>query len=460
MPDLIGHPLRESINLQTFPHHTKFPRRNRIFAPMKPRPWLSLTPIAVFLAVYLTSSLIAGDFYRIPVSAAFLIACIYAFCISGGSIAERIGHFSRGAGNPSILLMVWIFILAGVFATTAKEMGAIDATVQATVGIIPPRMLFAGLFLTACFISMAVGTSVGTIVALVPLGSGIAAQCGVGAGYMAAIIVGGAFFGDNLSFISDTTIAATRAAGCEMRDKFKTNIRIILPAVVVVTGIYLFQGQTAQLTTTREAVEWIKILPYLMIIILALAGVNVLVSLALGIGAVAVIGWAGGSFNWEQWLVAAGQGIGGMSDLILVTLLAGGMLEMIRQGGGLDWLTDHLSRGVKGPRGAQASIAALVSLANVCTANNTIAIITTGHIAKDIATRYGVSPQKTASILDTFSCLIQGLLPYGAQLLMASGLAACAPTEIIPHLYYPMCMGICAIVAILIGRPQSRRRTA
>lgn len=413
---------------------------------------LALSPLMVFLLVYLVSSIIAKDFYSVPIASAFLLACAYAVAVGSGSLKERVTTFSRGAGDSNVLLMIWIFILAGAFAGTARTIGAVDATVAAALHVIPPKMIFAGLFLTACFISMAVGTSVGTIVALVPIGAGIAEQTGVGSAFMTAIIVGGAFFGDNLSFISDTTIAATQAAGCEMRDKFKANIRIIAPAVVIVTLIYILQGQEVAQVAQPEGTNVMKMLPYLLVILLSLFGLNVTLVLSIGIAVNALIGFIAGDFDWSGWLSALGTGITGMSELIIVTLLAGGLLSMIRAGGGLDLLTTALTRGIRGKRGAMASMAALVSLANVCTANNTIAIITTGGMARDIADRYGIEPKKTASILDTFSCLVQGLIPYGAQLLMAAGLASISPTEIIPYLYYPFIMGACAVLAIAFAR--------
>lgn len=333
-------------------------------------------------------------------------------------------------------------------------MGAVDATVNVALSVVPASMLYAGLFLTACFISLAVGTSVGTIAALAPIAAGLAAACGESRAYMAAIIVGGAFFGDNLSFISDTTIAATRAVGCEMKDKFKTNIIIILPAVLIVTAIYLHHGWGLQVDAPSEIGEWYKLIPYILVIVLALAERNVTLILSLGIAVAAGIGFLSGAFNWSGFLVSAGNGISGMSDLIIVTLLAGGLLELIRRGGGLDLIVDGHIRRVKGKIGAQLSIALLVSLANLCTANNTIAIITTGGIANGISKRFGVSPQKTASLLDTFSCFVQGLIPYGAQILMAAGLCGISPTSIIPLLYYPVIMGAFAILSILFDYPR------
>ena len=413
---------------------------------------VAISPLAVFLLVYLVSSLVAGDFYKVPVSAAFLLAGVYGVAVARGPIPERLAAFSRGAGHPNVLLMIWIFLLAGAFAQTARSIGAVDATVSLMLSVVPPRWLLAGLFVTACFISMAMGTSVGTIVALVPIGTGIAAQCGIPAPYMAAVVVGGSFFGDNLSFISDTTIASTRAAGCEMRDKFRANLRIVLPAFLAVTVIYFIRGGRVEEAPFTTTAAWYCALPYLLIIVLALCGLNVTLVLSAGIAAAALIGFLSGSLDWTGWLGAVGEGVAGMSDLIIVTLLAGGLLELIRSGGGLDLIINALSRGIRGKRGAEAAIAGIVSLANLCTANNTVAIITTGGIAHDISQRFGVSPKKTASLLDTFSCLVQGLLPYGAQLLMASGLAAISPAAIIPYLYYPFLMGLCAVVSIVFDR--------
>ncbi len=413
---------------------------------------LAISPLAVFLLVYLVSSVVAGDFYKVPVSAAFLLAGVYGIAVMKGPLTERLAAFSRGAGHPNVLLMIWIFLLSGAFAQTARQIGAVDATVSLMLGAVPPRWLLSGLFVTSCFISMAMGTSVGTIVALVPIGAGIAAQCGIPEPYMAAVIVGGSFFGDNLSFISDTTIASTRAAGCEMRDKFRANLRIVLPAFLAVTVLYVIRGGEVVEAPVETAAEWYRALPYLLIIVLALCGFNVTVVLSSGIAFVALLGFLSGDLDWVGWLGAVGEGIAGMSELIIVTLLAGGLLELIRVGGGLDFIIGTLSRGIRGRNGAEAAIAGIVSLANLCTANNTVAIITTGGIAHDIAERFGVPPQKTASLLDTFSCLVQGLIPYGAQLLMAAGLAGISPAAIIPYLYYPFLMGFCAIVSLFLHK--------
>ena len=413
---------------------------------------LALSPLAVFLIIYVVSSVIAGDFYAVPVSSSFLIACIWSVLIARGPLKERLAVFSAGAGHPDILTMIWIFLLAGVFAQTAKDIGAVDGTTALMLQIMPAGALYAGLFVTACLISTAVGTSIGTIAALIPIGSGIAAEAGLSQAFLAAVIVGGAFFGDNLSFISDTTIAATRAAGCEMREKFSANLRIVLPAFIAVSVLYAILGHDLSYPKPETQGEWIRILPYVLVIILSLMGRNVNFTLCTGILAGAVIGFALGDFTWISWLQAVGRGITGMSELVIVTLLSGGMLAMIRAGGGLDWIIRLLTRRIRSRTAAQGAIAGIVSLANVCTANNTIAIITSGGIASDIAGRFGIAPRKTASLLDTFSCFVQGLLPYGAQLLMAAGLCGVSPTAIIPHLYYPFLMGLCAILNILLDR--------
>lgn len=416
---------------------------------------IALSPLLVFLGIYLVSSLIAKDFYRVPTASAFLIASIYALIISRKApIEEKIAIFSSGAGHKNVLLMLWIFILAGAFAETARQIGAIDATVAVTLAVLPAKMLYAGLFLAACFISMAVGTSVGTIVALVPVAAGIAAESGADTGFITAIVAGGAFFGDNLSFISDTTIAATKTQGCSMSDKFKVNLRITAPAAVIVTAVYLVLGNSAAIAPAGDTVDWIKLIPYIAVIGLAVSGVNVTAVLALGIAINAVIGFSTGCLSWVGWLESIGKGIAGMGDLIIVTMLSGGMLEMIRHNGGIDFLVRTLTRRISGKRGAEMSIAALVSMANVCTANNTIAILTTGRIAKDITEKFGLDPRKTASILDTFSCMVQGILPYGAQMLMASGLAGISAIGIIRYLYYPFTMGIVAFAAILLRFPK------
>ena len=301
---------------------------------------------------------------------------------------------------------------------------------------------------------MSIGTSVGTIVALVPVAAGIAQEIEVSTSFVTGLIAGGAFFGDNLSFISDTTIAATKTQECSMKDKFKVNLRIVGPAALTVTALYVVLGWSISVVPASGAVDIFLLLPYILVIILAISGVDVSAVLTIVIIVNAVIGLTKGSLDWSGWLEGIGSGISGMGDLIIVTMLAGGMLEIIRTNGGLDFIVSSMTKRIRGKRGAELSIAGLVSLANICTANNTIAIITTGRIANDITKRFGLDPRKTASILDTFSCLIQGLIPYGAQLLMAAGLAGVSSISIIAHLYYPFIMGICALSAIIFRLPR------
>ena len=421
--------------------------------------WLALSPLLVFMAVYVAGSVLAGDFYKVPVAAAFIIATAYAMLITRGvsKTDEKIAIFSSGASNRNVLLMIWIFVLAGAFASTAKDIGAIDATVNATISILPGSLLYAGLFLASCFVSMAAGTSVGTIVALVPIASGIAASTGSSVPLITGIIVGGSFFGDNLSFISDTTVAATKSQGCSMKDKFRVNMWIAAPAALVVTVLYVVLGRGVTASPDVLGNGWYLMLPYLLVIVLSLLGMNVVTVLATGIAVNGIIGWATGAYDFVGWLSAIGSGIGGMGELIIVSLIAGGLLELIRYNGGLEFIIGKLTHRISGPRGASASIAALVSMVNICTANNTIAIITVGPLAKDISERFGLDPRKTASILDTFSCLIQGILPYGAQMLMASGLAGVSALAIIGNLYYPFALGIMACLSILMGFPRLKK---
>ena len=416
---------------------------------------IALLPLAVFLGIYLIGSIIAGDFYKIPITVAGMTASIVAIAMTRRPISESIGDYSRGATDVNIMLMIWIFVLAGAFAASTKAMGAVDATVALTLKIIPEEFLPAGIFIAACFTSISVGTSVGTIVALTPIASAIAEQTGCSTPWLVAIVVGGALFGDNLSFISDTTIAATRTQGCSMRDKFRTNILIVTPAALITLCIYIFSEQhIISYTPAKNIAPWYTILPYLLVLVSAIAGMNVLKVLTLGIISSGIIGIACGKLTILDWLSTMGGGIDSMGQLIIITMMAGGMLEMIRINGGIEYIISHLTSRVRSRRGAEASIASLVIFADICTANNTVAIISVGSIARQIAERFGISPRRTASLLDTFSCFIQGIIPYGAQLLMAAGLAAISPVEIISHLYYPVIMGACAAIAIIVQYPR------
>ena len=416
---------------------------------------LALSPIAVFLVAYVVTSLIAGDFYKVPISVAFLITSIYAICTCRGlPLRERVTLFSRGAGDSNIMLMLWIFILAGAFAASAKEMGAIDATVNLALHLLPDNLLLSGLFIAACFISLSIGTSVGTVVALTPIAAGIAEATEVTAPFVVAVVVGGAFFGDNLSFISDTTIMATRTQGCRMSDKFRVNSMIVVPAAIIVLLVYIILGAQIHAPQVLPQVEPLKVLPYVVVLVTAVAGLDVMVVLVVGLLLSGIIGIAYGDYDVFGWFTSMGNGILGMSELIIVTLLAGGLMAIIRHGGGIDFLIQRLTSHIHGRRGAELTIGGLVAFTDVCTANNTVAILTIGPIAREIAERYDIDPRKSASLLDTFSCLAQALIPYGAQLLMAASLAALSPVEIIPYLYYPFCMGVCALLAIFFRYPR------
>ena len=416
---------------------------------------VALSPLGVFIAFYLVTSIIAGDFYKIPITVAFMVSSIYAIIIHGGRpLRERIDIFSRGAATGQMMLMIWIFVLAGAFANSAKMMGSIDATVNLTLSLLPPQMLLAGLFVAACFISISIGTSVGTIVALTPIAAGVAQQTGTDVALMAAVIVGGSFFGDNLSFISDTTIIATSTQGCRLSDKFRVNSFIVVPAAIVILIVYIFMGSGVSAPQHIADVQWVKVIPYLAVLITAIFGMNVMAVLTLGIILTGIIGMMTGSFDIYGWMKSMGDGIISMGELIIITMMAGGMLELIKQQGGIDFIIRRMTRHINGKRGAELSIGALVAMVDICTANNTVAIITVGDIAKQIGDKYGVDNKKAASILDTFSCAVQGVIPYGAQLLMAAGLAAINPVNILPYLYYPMAIGIAAFLSILLRYPR------
>ena len=409
----------------------------------------------MFIVLYLVTSIIARDFYKVPITVAFMVASVFAVVTSGGMpLRQRIDIYSQGAGTGPMMLMIWIFILAGAFANSAKVMGGIDATVNVALTMLPGNMLLAGLFLAACFISVSVGTSVGTIVALTPIAAGIAQQTEASVPMMTAVVVGGSFFGDNLSFISDTTIAATSTQGCRLSDKFRANSFIVMPVAVLILVAYIVMGAGIESPRHIPEVSPLKVVPYLVVLVTALLGMNVMAVLTLGIVLTGCIGMADGSFDVFSWFKAMGDGIMGMGELIIITMMAGGLLEIIKFNGGIDFLIKRLTRHISSKRGAELSVAALVSVVNFCTANNTVAIITVGNIAKQIGDRFGVDNRKCASILDTFSCAVQGLIPYGAQMLMAAGLASLNPLSILPYLYYPVTLGVFALLAIIFRYPK------
>ena len=422
---------------------------------MKKKGIIAISPLIVFVCLYLVTSIVAGDFYKVPITVAFMIASIYAVVIGGGiPLSRRIDIFSRGASTSNMMLMIWIFILAGAFANTAKVMGCVDATINLTLTLLPANMLLAGLFLAACFISLSIGTSVGTIVALTPIAAGSAESLGMSVPMMTAVIVGGSFFGDNLSFISDTTITATSTQGCKLSDKFRVNAFLAFPAAFLVLCLYAFMGSGITSDYNPQNIDIVKVMPYIIVLLTALFGMNVTAVLTLGIILTGVIGMCSGCFDVYGWFKAMGDGIIGMGELVIVTMMAAGMLELIKERGGIDFIIKVLTRHVNGKRGAELCIATLVAVVNVCTANNTVAILTVGQLSKKIGDRFGVDNRKCASILDTMSCCVQGVIPYGAQLLMTAGLAEINPISIMPYLYYPLTIGIITILAILLRYPR------
>lgn len=420
---------------------------------------LALSPLIILIAlIALFTGYSAEESHKdtsLSLTVAFMISSIYAVAISGGMpIRKRIDTYSRGAGANNLMLMLWIYVLAGAFAASAKAMGAVDATVNLALSLLPASMILPGLFLAACFISLSIGTSVGTIVALVPIAAGLAHSVDANLALTVAIIVGGAYFGDNLSFISDTTVVATQTQGCQMSDKFRVNALIVIPAAIIILIIYGILGAGTKAPTHIDAVQYMKVLPYIVVLVTAIAGMNVMAVLTLGSILCGIIGIIDGGYDIFGWFSAMGNGVIGMGELIIIAMMAGGMLEIIRENGGIDFIISKITAHVNSKRGAELSIAALVSMVNICTANNTVAILTVGNISKKIGDKFGVDNRKAASILDTFSCTIQGLIPYGVQMLLAAGLSGLSPLDIIPYLYYPMAIGLAALFAILFRYPR------
>ena len=420
---------------------------------------LALSPIVVFLLLYLVVSLVIGDFYKMPISVAFIAASIWAVIIDCKKpLSERIETFSKAAGSSNIIYMIWIFILAGAFASLAKEIGAIDATVNATLKFLPHELILPGIFMAACFISLSIGTSVGTVVALVPLAVDLAGCSGGNVALFVAAVLGGAFFGDNLSFISDTTIAATRTQSVAMNVKFKANFLIVLPAAIVTLVIYAVMGYGGEVNAVTGDINVFLLLPYILIIALALMGLNVTIVLVSGIISAIIIAVASEGYDLLDLAGYLGTGVDSMGDLIIITLLSAGMLGIIKATGGINYLLQEMTGRIHGVRGAKLSIAALVSAVNVCTANNTVAIITVGSLSQKIARHYGISGARTASLLDTCSCIVQCLLPYGAQTLLAVGLAGISPGDPWPYLYYPWALAAVVAISIIFGERKTKRR--
>ncbi len=420
----------------------------------------ALLPLGVFLVLFVGSGIITGDFYKLPVLVAIIIAAIVALAMNRkDSLNVKVERFAKGAGHPDIIIMVLIFILAGAFSQVAKGMGAVDSTVNLALSVLPQSLVVVGIFVIGAFISISMGTSMGTIAALGPIAVGISEQAHVSITLAIAAVIGGAMFGDNLSIISDTTIAAVRTQKTNMSDKLKVNFFIVLPAAIV-TVILLFVMTLGNTSSVEiKDFSWFKILPYIGVLVAAIFGANVLSILTGGIVLAGVIGLADGSYTLSSLAKTVTEGIGGMSELIILSLLIGGMVELIRYNGGIQFLLNLLTRRIQTKKGGEFSIAGLVSLTNLATANNTISIITAGPLAKEISDKYSIDNRKSASLLDLFSCSVQGLIPYGAQMLLAAGFAKVSPVEIIPFTFYPMLTAVCGIIAIVIGFPRLNKKS-
>jgi Na+/H+ antiporter NhaC len=390
---------------------------------------------------------------------AISIAIISTLLTQGKPLNELITTFSKGAGQKNMLLMVWIFVLAGAFASSAKATGAVEATVNLTLQLLPANFLLPGLFLAACLVSLCMGTSVGTIVALMPITAGLAERLDMSVALMAASIVSGAFFGDNLSFISDTTIVATQSQGCKPHEKFKYNFFLVLPVAIIVCIIYALMGNGSSIVEVENGLWW-KIIPYMIVLLSAACGMNVMFVLLIGNIATGIMALSDSSCSFVDWINSLSSGIMGMSELILISMIAGGIFALIAEQGIMERFINLISSKIHSKRGAELSIVLLVGLVNMMTANNTVAILSVGDIAKRIANRYNIVARRMASILDITSCAVQGLLPYGAQLLMASSLAGISALSIMPYLYYPMLIGLMVILTILIPNTLKGKKKA
>ncbi|MBQ4329454.1 MAG: Na+/H+ antiporter NhaC family protein [Lentisphaeria bacterium] len=421
----------------------------------------ALIPFFVFLFFYLGLSIWAKDFYSVPMPVAFLIASASAMLLDRKrTLSEKTEVFARGMGDSNIMIMCLIFILAGAFATVAKAMGAVDATVLISRTLIPGNLILGGFFLISCFISLAIGTSCGTIAALTPIAAGMVNSTGIAPKLMIGAVIGGAMFGDNMSMISDTTIAATRTQGVAMRDKFFTNLKIIIPAALAAVIIYWFKGKGTDANGTLPPVTWkhlLAVTPYILILAGALLGGNVMALLFLGTVAAALIGILSGSLTFWNALAEAGKGTLGMSETLIVAILAGGLLRLIQQNGGISYLLGKIEKAVSGKRGCELGVISLVGAVNLFTANNTVAIVIAGPIAKALSDKFKCDPRRIASLLDTMSCAIQGIIPYGAQILIATGIAKGAGLSLpslplLANLYYPWLLAAALLISIFTAK--------
>ena len=416
----------------------------------------ALIPLLLFVLLFLGVGIISGDFTTMPLNVAITITVIVALLMNRKeTFAKKVEVFTKGAGHSNIILMMLILILAGAFSTTAEKMGGVSSTVNLGLSLIPQNLIIVGLFIICMFVSISMGTSVGTVAAIAPVGFGFAQATDVPAALAMATVVGGAMFGDNLSMISDTTIAAVRTQKTKMSDKFKVNFKIVLPGAIITIIILFFLTNGISIDHTKNYdYNLIKVIPYLLVLILALVGINVIIVLIGGTVLAGIIGLIDGSFGWKGLLNAISKGIIGMEDIAMIALLIGGLVGIIQHNGGIDWLLNFVRSKVKSKRGAELGIASLVSAADISTANNTISIIMAGPLAKNIADEYDVDPRKSASILDIFGGCFQGLLPYSPQVISAAGVAGISPFLMLQYSIYPILLGVCGLVAIILRVPR------
>ncbi|WP_436957470.1 Na+/H+ antiporter NhaC family protein [Staphylococcus sp. AS1337] len=416
----------------------------------------ALIPLIVFVGMFLGVGISTGDFTTMPLNVAILVASIVGLALNRKeSFHKKVEVFTKGAGHSNIILMMLIFLLAGAFSQTTEDMGGVQSTVNLGLSLIPENLIIVGLFIICMFVSLSMGTSVGTVAAIAPVGFGLSQATDVSAAITMATVVGGAMFGDNLSMISDTTIAAVRTQKTKMSDKFKVNIKIVLPGAIFTIIVLWFLTNGAHIDANKSYdYDLIKVIPYLFVLILALIGVNVVIVLIGGIVLSAIIGLIYGSFSWTGLLSSISKGIIGMEDIAIIALLIGGLVALIQHNGGITWLLNFVRSKVKSKRGAELGIAGLVSVADISTANNTISILMAGPLAKDISEEYDVDPRKSASILDMFASCFQGMLPYSPQLIAAAGVASISPFELVPYAIYPMILGVCGLVAIFFRLPR------
>ena len=424
---------------------------------MKKKGFRGILPLLFFMVFYVVAAVIAGDFTKIPIVVAFLFSVILAVVLTRGlSLPDRVRIFGRGAGTTKIMFMVWIFLIAGAFARSAQEMGCITESANLIISMLPPQLIYVSLFIAGCFISMATGSGIGSIVAIAPIGVSVANTLGVSMPMMCGLVVCSAMFGNNLSFISDTTVVATSTQGCELKDKFRINIRIVIPALVVLLAIYYSLGQGVPEVVEIESVEYLKVLPYIIVLILAISGVDVLVTLLLGTLICGVEGMILDCYDFYGWMQAMSDGMMDMGFLVVLVTMSGGFMALIDHNGGIDFMVRICTKFIRGRRSAEMWICLLTIVMCACTSVNTVAIINSSSIAQSLSEKYNLSPKRVASLLDTSSCITQELIPYSSHLLTAAAFGGVSSVALIPYCYYAYLLAGCVALSIIFNYPKGR----